>query len=71
MTRVFGLTTDPARTRPELFEKHGRGVVVVAPVQEYVLLTCKSAVGFQQGQARQSVSPQAPIIDIGHRIPSQ
>jgi hypothetical protein len=58
-TSVFGLMTDTTRTRPMLFEKHGRGVVVVVGLQEYMQLTGDSAVGFQQGQVPQSISPQA------------
>jgi hypothetical protein len=57
VTCAFELMTGIARTQRVLFEKHGRGVVVVARLQEYMHLTCNSAVGSRQGQARQSSSP--------------
>ena len=36
---AFGLMIDTARAKPVLIEKHGRGVVVVVPVEEYKRLT--------------------------------
>jgi len=36
---AFGLMIDTARAEPVLIEKHGRGVVMVIAVEEYVRLT--------------------------------
>jgi len=42
---AFGLMIDTSRAGPLLIEKHGRGVVVVVAVEEYVRLTGNSTVG--------------------------
>jgi prevent-host-death family protein len=36
---AFGLMIDTARAEPVLIEKHGRGVVVVIALEDYVRLT--------------------------------
>lgn len=41
----FGLLIDTARAEPVTIEKHGRGVVVVLAIEEYVRLTKQTFVG--------------------------
>lgn len=53
----FGLLLDTARAEPVTIEKHGRAVVVVVSVEEYVRLrnaAASTATNNEKGKKRQS-----------------